>query len=266
MRRTVLVVLSCVLAIPACGSAGGDATTTLDPGPNTSSTAVTSTTAPSTTTSTATATTAATTTTTALETTTTGDTTTTAPSVPVEGPIPGSAWIVVGVVHDDVLNVRATPGIGSAIVGELAPTADGIVVTGTAMQVGSVVWWQVGTAIADGWVSSRHLAVAGATDDIASAIVEANSGIRPTGETMNDLADAVLAVVSADEVVVVASETVSGDIGEITIDVFDVGDDAIRGRRLHIFGQRTGDSGFGLYAVEATALCWRAADAAGLCV
>lgn len=269
MRRPLIVLIAGAVALSACGTVGGDSSTTDEGLLTTTSMVTTSPDSSSSTTGTASGATSSTSvvTSTSLATTTTSATTTTTDApISVEGPIPGPTWIVVGVAHDDTLNVRADPGTGAAIVGELAPTAAGIDASGAAMQVGSVIWWEISTPTVVGWVSSRYLAAAGATDDIASAIVDANGGVLPVGETMEELADLVLALSPADDAVVIAAATVGGEFGEITIDAFDDGDDAIRGRRLHIFGQRAGGSAFSLYAVESTSLCWRAVDGAGLCV
>lgn len=73
-------------------------------------------------------------------------------------PDPGQRYRVVGVEAGDVLNVRAHPGTGSPIVGELAPDAEGIVVAGTRMRLDGGVWWQVAAPEGIGWVNARHLA------------------------------------------------------------------------------------------------------------
>jgi hypothetical protein len=56
-----------------------------------------------------------------------------------------------------------------------------------------------------------------------------------------------------------------GDLGEVTYDVIGLGDDAVRGLRLHVFGQPI-DEGFSLKTVEMTALCGRGADDDGGCI
>lgn len=56
------------------------------------------------------------------------------------------------------------------------------------------------------------------------------------------------------------------DLGEVTYDVMVLGDDALCGVRLHVFGQPSASGeGFVLENVEQTLLCGRAL-ADGLCV
>jgi hypothetical protein len=56
-----------------------------------------------------------------------------------------------------------------------------------------------------------------------------------------------------------------GDLGEVTYDVIGLGDDAVYGYRLHVFGEPVTD-GFSLRTVERTYLCSRGVDADELCV
>ena len=49
-----------------------------------------------------------------------------------------------------------------------------------------------------------------------------------------------------------------GDLGEVTYDVVGIGDDAVRGFRLHVFATPDeGGEGFVLKSVEQTVLCGR---------
>lgn len=177
--------------------------------------------------------------------------------------------MVVGVESSDILNVRDGPGVAHPVVGTLGPTAEGVGASSAAFLVGRSIWWEVATPSADGWVNSFYLAAGGSTDDVTLSII-GQLGIVPAAPTLPDLALIVIEARAPDDarVVVVADATVSNDIGEMAFDVFPTeGDDSVRGERLRIFGQLDGATGpFSLYSVEATALCWRGADAAGLCV
>jgi hypothetical protein len=66
------------------------------------------------------------------------------------------------------------------------------------------------------------------------------------------------------DIVLTVAATV-GDLGEVTYDVVGLADDAVRGLRLHVFGEPEGEE-FTLKSVEMTALCARNADQAGACV
>ena len=86
---------------------------------------------------------------------------------------------------------------------------------------------------------------------------------------MTDLGRVVAEALASDEppsrIVMTVSPTV-GDLGEVTYDVVGLGDDALRGFRLHVFGTPSeSGEGFVLRSVEQTLLCGRGVNA-GLCV
>lgn len=242
-----------------------------DGGASTTTTAASSTTEPSTTESTTT--TGVTTTSEPTTTSTTLDPPTTeAPDTPVaEADLPGSAFAVaptagepiavIGVRFDDVLNVRRVPGEDAEIVATLAPVADDAVATGRARQLTESVWWEVTTADGVvGWVGSAFTGKLGPTYDATAAVID-ELGYRPEEATMSDLGllvgetiDRDPAFTSPPVMVVEADET--GDLGEVTFDIVGLGDDAVRGVRIHVFGEPlpSGD-GFGLRTVEQTDLC-----------
>ncbi len=244
--------------------------------PDDSTTTVTSTTAAPTTSETTEppTTTESTTTTEPPATTTTVDatTTTTAPTGPVpEDELPGEAFdltpgadetlAVVGVRFDDVLNVRRIPGTDGEIVTTLAPTAADFVATGRARMLTRSIWWEVVTADGvTGWVSSAFTAKIGPTFDTTAAVID-ELGYTPEEATMSDLGLLVLETVDRDPdlpfdfaMSVEADET--GDLGEVTFDLVGLGDDAVRGVRVHVFGEPlpSGD-GFSLRSVEQTDMC-----------
>jgi hypothetical protein len=67
--------------------------------------------------------------------------------------------------------------------------------------------------------------------------------------------------------IVVSTPTSVGDLGEITMDVIGLADDAQIGWRVHICAtpSQSGD-GFVLKSVEATSLCGRGVTSDGLCI
>lgn len=201
-----------------------------------------------------------------------------APTSPPE--LPGSEWdlyvpeqgeivAVVGVAYDDILEVHELPGENTPLLGTLAPTADDVVSLGEGRMLPASIWWRVTRGDVSGWVGSRYMSRLGLTDDITSQIVD-SLGEIPMAETMLDLgmivADVRKSVEPASLIAVSVAPTV-GDLGEITIDVVGLGDDAIGGERLHIFGQPLeGGDGFSLMAVEATVMCTRGVTADGFCL
>jgi hypothetical protein len=67
-------------------------------------------------------------------------------------------FAVVGVAGDDVLNVRAGPGIANSIVGTIPPYGMGVSVTGDGQPVGQSVWAPIVYGDVAGWVNTQYLA------------------------------------------------------------------------------------------------------------
>ena len=255
-RRIVVLIAGCLIAASCAGTEpasevpAGDTTTTDSVAPvSTTTGSSSSTSAPD------------------MTTTPTTSTTTTMPGMAVDGPPSGTVWSVVGVAHDDTLNVRSQPGVDSPIVGVLEPTEDAVTADGGARLVGSTIWWSVVVDALEGWASSSYLAMSGSTSDVTSAVTEANTGQRPSAESLDELAAEVARLRGADEMVVVVAPSEGTTTGEVVIDAFMFGDDSVRGERILVAGQRSdGDTVWGLYTAEATTLCWRGVDANSLCV
>ncbi|MDH3249427.1 MAG: SH3 domain-containing protein [Acidimicrobiia bacterium] len=194
-------------------------------------------------------------------TTTIPDTTTSLPGDPIDiGPQPGDVLAVVGVAHDDVLNVRFAPGTDQTVIEKLDPLASDVVALGNARALPASIWFEVETDDGTGWASSSFLAYLGGTTDATADIVEL-LGEVPVAETMLDLGLVVAQALASDEppsrIVMSVAPTV-GDLGEVTYDVVGIGDDAVRGFRLHVFATPDeGGEGFVLKSVEQTVLCGR---------
>ena len=175
-------------------------------------------------------------------------------------PDAGRTLAVVGVHHDDTLNVRQLPGTDQPVVAELAPVAADFVASGRARALPSSIWWEITTADGVvGWVSSRFTAQVGPTADLTAQAVAAH-GSTPVAETMAELGELTATALQVDpdaltDIVMSVAPTV-GHLGEVTYDLVGLGDDAVAGLRLHVFGQPA-DSGeeFGLMSVEATDMC-----------
>lgn len=199
---------------------------------------------------------------------------------PTEPDLPGEPWdlyvpaegetiAVVGVAYDDILEVHEAPGELTPLTGTLAPTSIDVESLGQGRQLPASIWWLVRQGDVEGWVGSRFVSRLGVVNDITSQVVQSIGSI-PAAETMLDLGMLVAEQRASTEppsrIVVSVAPTV-GDLGEITIDVVGLGDDAVEGERLHIFGQPTeGGEGFSLMAVEATGMCSRGVTDDGLCL
>ncbi len=240
-----LVVLVGVAMVSACG--GDEPVTTTSTAPDSTSTSAASTTS------------------------TSSSTTTTLPGEPLDLGFPkaGDVLGVVGVAFDDVLNVRAVPGADAAVVATLEPLADDVVALDRARQLPGTIWFEVQDDGVTGWVNSSFVAYLGSVDDVTSLVV-AQAGEMPAAETMMALGRMVAEIMASDdpasEIVMTVAPTV-GDLGEVTYDVIGLGDDAVGGMRLHVFGQPSeGGEGFTLKSVESTTLCGRGVTEDGLCI
>lgn len=206
----------------------------------------------------------------------TASTTSPAATTP-DGDLPGDDWslfaesgdrlAVLGVAHDDVLNVRSLPGTDGDIVATATSTADDLVATGRARMLPRSLWYEVTVDGATGWVSVGFVAFEGPTDDATAEFLA--GGSLPTSETMQELGELVAAAFVSDEppseVVQSVAPTV-GDLAEVTYDVVGLADDAGAGYRLHIFATPTEDGeGFVLASVERTEYCLRGVSG-GYCV
>lgn len=68
-----------------------------------------------------------------------------------------TVYRVAFVESDDTLNVRSGPGVENGVVGELAPTANNIRITGAGQQVAGSTWVPIATSNLTGWVNGRFL-------------------------------------------------------------------------------------------------------------
>lgn len=255
-RPAYLSILVATLVIAACSPA--DTTTTSSQRGTTTTAPAATTTAPATTTSSP-----------ATTTTTMAMTTTTLRGEPVDlGPPRGAILSVVGVAHDDVLNLRAAPGADQTILDGIPPTYDAVLALGETRSL-PAFWTRVEFGGEVGWVNITYLAYAGATSDItASVLTEAGGSLEAA--TMTELGKAVAEIIASEDppsdIVLVVPESV-GDLGEVTYDVIGIGDDSVLGFRLHVFGT-PGASGFTLKSVESTVFCQptRGVTDDGLCI
>lgn len=222
------------------------------------------------------------------------------PGEPFEsGPSAGTGLAVVGIRHDGALNFRDVPN-GTVIArldnvmdgardpavyarrpgsDDIIATVDlqnGVVATGNSRQLPTTIWHELQVGDLRGWASGTFLAAAGSTEDTTAEVVDA-LGELPAADTMSELGLAVAQTMVSQEppssVVVSGAPGLSGDLGQVTIDVVGIGDDSIRGFRLVIFAHPAenwteDDPGpFTLKSVERTVLCHshRGASEEGLC-
>lgn len=185
-------------------------------------------------------------------------------------PYKGASLAVVGVGTGDTLKVRAGPGVAFGVVLDLGPLATNAVASGHNRSLGDAGFWsEISVDGKTGWANTAFLLQPGEVSDITVTVFPTPAD-RPRSDSMLQLARAVGALRASDEpvsrVVVVDGPRV-GDLGEVTVDVIGLGDDAQGGERLKIFAAPTpGGGGFTLRTVESTTLCSRGVTSERLCV
>lgn len=175
--------------------------------------------------------------------------------------------MVIGVRHDDVLNLRAGPGVGAGILDEIPPTFTDLVALGNTRQLPGSFWIEVDYEGTEGWVHLGFVGYEGVVDDLTSIVVD-ELGEIPVEATMTELGELVAGVFASEDPqsdIVQVTPVTSGDLAEVTYDVIGLGDDAVRGLRLHVFAEVV-DDGFSLKSVEVTTICGRGVDGDELCV
>ena len=174
--------------------------------------------------------------------------------------------MVIGVRHDDVLNLRAGPGVGQPIEDEIPPTFDDLVAEGNTRELPSSFWLQVDFEGTVGWVNMTYVGYQGDTNDDTARLIS-ELGERPSAASMTALGELIAEQYASDEPesdIVQVTPVGSGDLSEVTYDVIGLGDDAVRGVRLHVFAESSGGR-FSLRTLEVTLICGRGVDD-GSCV
>lgn len=180
-------------------------------------------------------------------------------------PYEGARLAVVGVAADDTLNVRTGPGTDYPVAFTLEPLANDIRATGH-NRIGEGAWAEVDVGGRTGWASLAFLLQPGLVDDVTARWYPSPSD-RPSATTMTALAQAVERRWRQESIgsdgseepgsrVVVVDGPHSGDLGEVTIDVLGLQDDALGAVRLHVFAERAAGR-FTVRTVEVTELCRR---------
>ena len=147
----------------------------------------------------------------------------------------------VRVAHDDVLNLRAGPGIDAPVIFEIPPTRRVVHATGKARQLeNNSIWFQLQIGDPPGWANARYLAFLGPSNRVTEEITEQLVEL-PADAALEDVARMIAELHASDDPPseVVFSEF-RGDF--IVVDVIGLGDDSVLGYRFMItFNQGGGD-------------------------
>ena len=193
------------------------------------------------------------------------------PGTPAEfGPAAGTPLGVVGVNHDDFLNVRDVPNgnvvatlslriapgdpansklhVGDAAAEDTVATLslDGITATGRTRDLATSTWHEIQAGPVIGWASSKYLAPLTPSVRLdMTAQVQSAVGSTPTAPTLTELANLVAGAFASDEpasrIRVTAAPRAIDGLAEITVDVVGLPDDSVRGYRLLISADPAGD-------------------------
>lgn len=261
MSPTKAVIVLLAVVTVGCGSPSASTSTTTTPDMGTTTTTqVGSTTTTSTTVPVSTSTTGSPGTTIVTE--------STLPGEAIEfGPMSGDKLMVIGVSHDDVLNLRRLPGTAFEVIAGIPPDYLDLTALGNTRDIGTSLWVEVSYEGEIGWVHMSFVGYQGATDDLTAFVVD-QLGERPTAGSMTELGALVANLFVSDDppttVTKVVDDTVA-DLGEVTYDVVGFGDDSVRGVRLHVFGEPF-EGGFAFRSLEVTYLCGRGVGEDEVCV
>lgn len=182
-------------------------------------------------------------------------------------PYAGATLAVVGVEVDDVLNVRVGPGPEYQVVTTLASTStDDAVATGRNRSVESGIWAELTIGDIVGWANTEYLKQLGAVNDDTKNLFETGDD-HPRGENPERVARQAVrpyASMQPNSTVTIVDGPRGGDVTSVTVDVVNLGDDAIGGYRVVVFMDWF-ETEYRVRSVETTTLCTRGVDD-GLCV
>jgi hypothetical protein len=181
-------------------------------------------------------------------------------------PYQGAELAVAGVAAGDTLKVRSGPGTDFEVVFELRPTATGVATGHNRSVADGGVWSEITVDGRTGWANSRYLLQPGEVNDI-TAVLYPTPASRPRADTLPDLGRMVARERDGDDnaPIVIVDGPTEGDVGEVTVDLVESGDDSVGGERLKVFAERD-RGGYRLRSVEATTFCRRGVTAERLCV
>lgn len=212
------------------------------------------------------------------ETTTTvvAETTTTAPAPSwgepyddMYGPAAGEEIYVIGVRHDDVLNVRAGPGPKHAIVTTLHPWGSATATGKNRILADGAVWREVTADGTTGWAHSAYLSRMGSWE--ASEWMMAQLGDNISAPTMLELGEMVTGIYAQyqsedpPKVVLTRAPRFGDDGADLAYDVIGFHDDSVLGERVVIYVSTTGTGDYYVVAVDLKPMCWRGVSE-GVCV
>ena len=204
-----------------------------------------------------------------------GDTVEVEPSSPDETADPADPWAppagadltVVMVGHDELLNIRESPGTDSPIVA----TTLGVLAGGESRWIddGSV-WWSVQFEGDVGWVDSRFVARVGEYDDVTDEVLARSGGI-PEAETGMDLAVRAVAALMGDDPEDVELMSPARSLGSgqrtLTVDMIGFADEMARGFRARAVTEATASGEtLALVSLELAPICRQDVGSDGRCL
>ena len=187
------------------------------------------------------------------------------------GPAAGTRLGVIGVSHDDWLNVRDVPNgeVVASLTLQLSPQSPSesavlvrdadaeaafarigvaaVTATGRTRNLATSTWHEIQAGPITGWASSNYLAPLSpdARLDITDQVTAGIGGTK-TAETFTALVDRIVATIASDEppsrVRTVFAPDALGELLEVVIDIVGQPDDSVRGYRLLIVAEMAADA------------------------
>ncbi len=193
------------------------------------------------------------------------------------GPAAGEEIFVIGVRHDDVLNVRAGPGTEHAIVTALHPWGSATATGENRILASDAVWREVTTEGTTGWAHSAYLSRLGRWETDEWAMTQLGDASAPTilglGEMVIDIyvrgpSEEDLPEECQPAVELTLAPRWGNDGDELGYDVIGFCDDSVLGVRVHIFGSTTEAGDYYVVDIQARPMCWRGISVGsdGLCI
>ena len=174
------------------------------------------------------------------------------------GPTNGARLLVVGVRYNDVLNVRDGPGADHGVITTLEPVSTQPLALGMTWLRPESAWYAIDIDGVQGWASAQFLSQRAGIFDVTATVVERMGEVPESGSLIELGMSIARAYASEDppSTIEQPAGVIIGEVGEITIDVIGLGDDAVAGYRLRIVADDV-DGRWVLSNVEATVLCSR---------
>jgi hypothetical protein len=180
----------------------------------------------------------------------------------------GEEIFVIGVRHDDVLNVRAGPGTEHATVTTLHPWGSATVTGKSRILANGAVWHEVTANGATGWAHRAYLSRMSSWETDEWIMAQLGDASAPTMLELGEMVTGIYQQSQSEDpptVELTLAPRFGDDGGELGYDVIGFYDDSELGARVHIFVSTTETGDYYVVDIQVRSMCWRGVSE-GLCV